>query len=128
MFLTLPTVRKLFRDCFQGQSPIRVDAKSLTQTAEQWQRRISGLDGIRLSHHAGDRDARARTICRFTINDPHVERQVFRSDEVRLEYDQDFFLQLSVRRANKDPVVAKVSCFDELDTLVRKVHSRYARA
>lgn len=127
MFLSIPTVRKLFRETFSGDNPLRIEIKELSRISKQWQDSLSQIDGVHLTFHPGDRDSRARTLCRFTIVDPNVDRHQYRSDEVRLEYDEELRLRLAVRRTGAEEITTFVSDLDEIKSLIRQVQSRYSR-
>ncbi|MEM0925789.1 MAG: hypothetical protein AAGJ83_07110, partial [Planctomycetota bacterium] len=127
MFLPIPTIRKLFRENFAGDNPLQIKLKELPQVSKQWQETLSQIDGVHLTYHPGDRDSRSKTLCRFTIVDPHVDRFQYRSNEVRLEYDEDRRLRLAVRRTGANAITTFVSDLDEIKSLIRTVQTRYAR-
>lgn len=128
VFLTLPTVRKLFREDFLGRTPIRIERRELPELVQRWQADLGSIDGVHVTYHPGDRDSRSRTLCRFTVPDPHVNRHQWRSDEVRLEYDDADYLQLAVKRRGAATLLAPVSSLDEIKTFVHHVQTRYSRS
>ncbi|MEM6979912.1 MAG: hypothetical protein AAF539_09595, partial [Planctomycetota bacterium] len=94
MKLPSPSVRKLFRETFTGQSPIRIESGDRGKVMKQWQERIEKIEGACVTKHPGDRDSRSRTICRFTIPDPNDGGTYWRTNELRLETDDDHLLMI----------------------------------
>ncbi|TWT94376.1 hypothetical protein [Neorhodopirellula pilleata] len=127
MKLPVQSINKLFRECFPGESPIQVDLKKRTELAKQWYEKLSRIDGVRLANHPGDRDSRSRTLCRFTIPEPHLDHQYWRTDELRLETNDDHQLILTLGNWRRGDHVAVVSSIDEIADLVRQTLQRYAR-
>lgn len=127
MKLPLPSIRKLFREDFSGDSPIVVDRANLPREATQWRERIGKIEGVHLTKHPGDRDSRSRTLCRFTIPEPHQAADYWRSDELRLEYDEESRLTIHSYHLRESVLSAAVSDLDEIQAFVRHVLQRYAR-
>ncbi|WP_182867572.1 hypothetical protein [Stieleria mannarensis] len=127
MKLPPPSIRKLFREDFSGQSPIVVDRAKLLQESKHWQTLVGQIDGVHVTQHPGDKDSRSRTLCRFTIPEPNMAGQYWRSDELRLEYDSESRLTIHSYRFRESQHSAPVSDIDEIKTFVRHVLERYAR-
>lgn len=127
MKLPVQSVNKLFRECFLGCSPVHVDLKKRADITKDWYGKLSKIDGIRLTNHPGDRDSRSRTLCRFTIPEPHLDHQYWRTDELRLEYNDEHQLILTLGNWRRGDIVALVSNLDEIADLVRQTLQRYAR-
>mgnify|MGYP001818767927 FL=1 len=125
--LPRPSVRKLFREDFCGQCPIFVDRANLSEESRRWRKQIETIEGTHVTRHPGDKDSRSKTLCRFTIPNPAEERFYWRSDELRLEFDEQSRLRIS-RYDNRDvDLTALVSDLDEIKRFVRHVRERYAR-
>ena len=88
---------------------------------------VQQIDGVHVTRHPGDRDSRSRTLCRFTIPEPDSGGHYWRSDELRLEYDDDCRLTIHSYRFRESNQSAFVSDVDEIKTFVRHVLQRYAR-
>ena len=127
MKLPAPSVAKLFRENFPGDSPIVLDRAKVPQAAKEWQGRIGAIEGVQLSQHPGDRDSRSRTLCRFTIPDPNNDVHFWRSDELRLEFDDEARLVLQSYKSRSPQHSALVSDLDEIKSFVRNVQQRYAK-
>ena len=127
MKLPAPSIAKLFRENFPGQSPIVIDRTRVPQTAKDWQQRIGAIEGVKLSQHPGDRDSRSRTLCRFTVPDPNNDVHFWRSDELRLEFDDEARLVLQSYKARSPQHSALVSDLEEVKTFVQHVRQRYAK-
>lgn len=128
MKLPSPTVRKLFRECFPNETSICIDPSKLRSEASRWRKAIAKIEGVHITKHPGDRDSRAKTLCRFTIPNPDEPKdQYYRSDELRLEYDDDAKLKLVAYNYRFPEHSAFVSSLDEIETLVREVRKRYAK-
>jgi hypothetical protein len=125
--LPAPSVRKRLRDDFPGQAPLRVDRANLAEESKRWQRELRAIEGVHVTRHPGDKDSRSRTLCRFTIPDPDAEGHYWRSDELRLEYDDEGQLTLVSYRGRSPQYDAVVSDLDEIKTFVRNVLAAYAR-
>jgi len=125
--LPVQSVNKLFRECFSGDSPVHVDLKKRSEFTKQWYNQLSKIDGVRLTNHPGDRDPRSRTLCRFTIPEPHLDHQYWRTDELRLETNDEQQLILTLGNWRRSDIVAVVSSVDEIANLVRQTLQRYAR-
>jgi hypothetical protein len=125
--LPIQSIRKLLRDCFPGQSPIEVDLRHRPQLVKDWRSRLEKIEGIRVTNHPGDNDSRSRTLCRFTIPDPHQNAQYWRSDELRLEYSEELQLRIIADRWRGETVAVRVSSAEEIADLARQTLQRYAR-
>jgi hypothetical protein len=125
--LPSPSIRKLFREDFLGESPILVDRRNLAGETKRWQALLTQIEGVQLTRHPGDKDSRSTTICRFTIPEPNSGGHYWRSDELRLEFDADSRLTLHTYRRRERSHSAVVSDLDEVKTFVRHVLERYAR-
>lgn len=122
-----PSIRKLFRENFQGESPIIVDRANLLRESKHWRQLVQQIDGVQVTQHPGDKDSRSKTLCRFTIPEPNTGGQYWRSDELRLEYDDECRLTIHSYRFRESNQSAIVSDIDEIKTFVRLVLERYAR-
>ncbi|MEO1525073.1 MAG: hypothetical protein AAFX06_06535 [Planctomycetota bacterium] len=127
MKLPAPSVAKLFREDFPGESPIVIDRAKVPQEAKEWQKRLGAIEGVQVSQHPGDRDSRSRTLCRFTIPDPQNDVHYWRSDELRLEFDDEARLVLQTYKQRNPEHSGLVSSLDELKSFVRHVRERYAK-
>ncbi|MEL6108446.1 MAG: hypothetical protein AAFU85_20660 [Planctomycetota bacterium] len=127
MKLPAPSIAKLFREDFAGESPIVIDRAKVPQAAKEWQQRLGTMEGVQLSQHPGDRDSRSRTLCRFTIPDPNNDIHFWRSDELRLEFDDEARLVLQSYKYRSPQHSALVSDADEIKSFVRHVRERYAK-
>ncbi|TWT48111.1 hypothetical protein Pla22_51120 [Rubripirellula amarantea] len=127
MKLPTPSIRKLFREHFPGERPLKIPMTNLSATARTWQEKVIALEGTLLSNHPGDRDSRSRTLCRFTIPDPHTASLYLRRDELRLEYNNDHELIVKAHANTKSQIVASVSDLSEIEGFVRSVLAQYAR-
>ena len=95
--------------------------------SKAWQQKIAEIEGCRVTNHPGDRDSRSRTLCRFTIPEPNSSDHYYRSDELRLEYDEESRLTIHSYHYRESRHQAVVSDLDEIKTFVRHVLGRYAR-
>ena len=127
MKLPPPSIRKLFREDFSGASPIVVDRANLLRESKRWRKLIQQIDGVHVTKHPGDKDSRSKTLCRFTIPEPNTGGQYWRSDELRLEYDDKSRLTIHSYRMRESNQSAIVSDLDEIKVFVRHVLERYAR-
>ncbi|QDV45404.1 hypothetical protein Enr13x_52830 [Stieleria neptunia] len=127
MKLPPPSIRKLFREDFSGQSAIVVDRANLSKESKHWQTLLGQIEGVHVTRHPGDKDSRSKTLCRFTIPEPNSDGHYWRSDELRLEYDSDSRLTIHSYRFRESQHSALVSDLDEIKTFVRHVLERYAR-
>lgn len=127
MKLPRPTIRKLFREDFSAKSPIIIDRANLLRESKHWQSLLGQIEGVNVTRHPGDKDSRSKTLCRFTIPEPHTDGQYWRSDELRLEYDEESRLTIHSYRRRESNQSAIVSDIDEIKTFVRNVLERYAR-
>jgi hypothetical protein len=121
------SIRKLFREDFSGESPIVIDPAGLPKLSRHWRRQLEQIEGLQVTHHPGDKDSRSRTICRFTIPDPGRDGGYYRSDELRLEYDDENRMELVSYRRRERHHSTLVSEIDEIRQFVRHVLDRYAR-
>ncbi|MEM6778958.1 MAG: hypothetical protein AAF670_14980 [Planctomycetota bacterium] len=126
MKLPAPSIRKLFRETFSGAQPIDVELHDRPGVMKWWHDQLESLDGVRVTKHPGDRDSRSRTICRFTIPDPHDTGTYWRTNELRLETNDAHELQIRSFNFKSAQQVASVSDFREIELLVRRVLDRYA--
>lgn len=94
---------------------------------KDWRAKLEKIEGIRVTNHPGDNDSRSRTLCRFTIPDPHQNAQYWRRDELRLEYSEELQLRIVVDRWRGEAMAVCVSSIDEIEDLVRQTLQRYAR-
>ncbi|MCC9601069.1 hypothetical protein LOC67_10975 [Stieleria sp. JC731] len=129
MKLTLASIRKLFREDFSGEAPILIDRSNLHGAIRHWQAVVDGIEGCNRTKHPGDKDSRSRTLCRFTIPEPESDRSHWRSEEFRLQYDEEWHLTLHsyCGHVGTSQVKTTVSDVDEIKQFVRHVHQRYAR-
>ena len=79
MKLPPPSIRKLFREDFSGQSAIVVDRANLSKESKHWQSLLGQIEGVHVTRHPGDKDSRSKTLCRFTIPEPNTDGQYWRS-------------------------------------------------
>lgn len=126
MKLPFPSVRKLFREHFAGESPIRVEPNQRAAAIKSWRASLDKIEGVRLTNHPADRDPRSPTLVRFTIPDPGESRTYYRSDELRLELDKDGQLTCAFGRWDRD-LSAPVSHVGEIEKLVADVLRRYIK-
>lgn len=125
--LPQPSIRKLFREDFSGRQPILIDRARLSEETKRWETRLRDIEGVHVTRHPGDKDSRSRTICRFTIPDYQTDADYYRSDELRLEYDDQGQLTIQSYRRWSRSHSALVSDLDEIRTFVRHVQQRYSR-
>lgn len=104
-----------------------LDLKKRGEVAKFWYQQLGKIEGVRLTNHPGDRDSRSRTLCRFTIPEPNQNVQYWRSDELRLEYNDEHQLIVTIGDWRRNDIVAVVSSIDEISDLVRQTLQRYAR-
>ncbi|KAA5545359.1 hypothetical protein FYK55_06820 [Roseiconus nitratireducens] len=126
MKLPSQSIRKLFRENFSGRAPIPVDRADRLALSRKWREQIEDIDGVRVTHHPGDRDSRSRTLCRFTIPEPGADQAYLRRDELRLEFDDQARLVLNSYRQRQCEHTALVSSVEEIRDLVRDVLQIYA--
>ena len=127
MKLPRPSIRKLFREDFSQADPIVVDRSRIAAESKRWREQVSKIDGVQVTQHPGDKDSRSRTLCRFTIPNPRESGSYWRSDELRLEFDQQSRLTLHWYEYRNSAFTALVSEIDEIRQFVRHVLERYAR-
>ena len=104
-----------------------MDRANLLGESQRWRKLVEQIEGVHVTRHPGDKDSRSKTICRFTIPEPNTAGQYWRSDELRLEYDEESRLTIHSYRRRESNHSAIVSDIDELKTFVRLVLERYAR-
>ncbi len=127
MKLPGPSIRKLFRETFPGNDPIVVAPEDFASQTQIWRDRIAAIDGVQLSAHAGDSDARAQTLCRFTIPEPGNQTYYYRGNEIRLKVDDQRRLVITTGQYGQPEQSAHVESCEEVETLVTAVQRRYAR-
>lgn len=128
MKLPYQSIRKLIRDCFPAQSPIKIDLRRRGDEVKRWRENLEKINGVRVTNHPADNDSRSNTLCRFTIPDPHQDEHYWRSDELRLEYDEELILNITAAAHwGKQALSSPVSSVDEIEGLVRQTLDRYAR-
>jgi hypothetical protein len=125
--LPQPSIRKLFREDFAGRQPIQVDRAKLPDESKHWESLLRQIEGVHVTRHPGDKDSRSRTLCRFTIPDEQSDGDYWRSDELRLEYDDEGRLTIQSYQRRSRCHAALVSDVDEIRTFVRHVRQRYNR-
>lgn len=125
MKLPSPSVRKLFRECFAAGDPITIDPKNRANSIRFWSGKLEKIEGVRLTNHPGDRDSRSRTLCRFTIPDPNDGQTYWRTNELRLETDDQQRLLLRSFSFRGPDVTGFVSDAAEIEKLVADVLRRY---
>ncbi len=125
--LPQPSIRKLFREDFAGRQPIRVNRAKLPDESKHWEDLLRQIEGVHVTRHPGDKDSRSRTLCRFTIPDDQSDADYWRSDELRLEYDDQGRLTIQSYQRRSRSHSAAVSDIDEIRTFVRHVRQRYSR-
>lgn len=127
MRLPKPTVRKLIRESFTGQTGIPINLNDRVGVMKEWTKKLERIDGIRITSHPGDRDSRSRCLIRFTIPNPSDQPYYWRSNELRLETDQEARLLINASDYPVDQqLVSPVANIDEIETFVRGVLARYA--
>ncbi len=125
MSLPVQTVRKLLRDHFTGEEPIRVAADERGELGEKIEARLGGFEGVQ-----SDRDPYARPtekdrlVLRFSIDDPDESRRYYYNrTEFRLLRDDAGELLIRGRYGGE----AKVSSLGELDRLILACQERLRR-
>jgi hypothetical protein len=124
--LPLPSVRKLFREHFSGESPIQIDPGQRTTLIKEWRAKLEKIEGVRLTNHPGDRDSRSPTWVRFTIPDPNASQTYYRSDELRLERNDQGELECVFGKFDRE-IAGPISDFGEVESLVAEVLRRYVK-
>ncbi|MEZ4868023.1 MAG: hypothetical protein R3C14_42235 [Caldilineaceae bacterium] len=93
MAIPNPTLRRLLRERFSGESPLQVTPEARTSLAEQIHQRLAGMNYVeteRTSHYVDQRE-KDRFVCAFAINEP--------ADRYRYGNSTSFSLKLNERGA-----------------------------
>jgi hypothetical protein len=124
MPLQLPTIKKLFREHFSGNAPLRVDPEKRQQFGEEICRRLERIDGVDTKNHYVGQAEQDRHVCSFSISDPEHRQFYYSRNEFRLIVGENQDLLL---KHGRDASQALVSSLDELEEFVLACRQRLLR-
>ncbi len=125
MSLPLQTIRKLLRDHFPGDEPIRLAPDEREELAEKLRRRLGEFEGVESEqdYYRSPAD-KERQVLRFSVDDPdRSHRTYYNRTDFRLLRSEDG--ELLIRGYYGDE--ARVSSFDELASLILACQERLRR-